>query len=66
MTATRLISSETAWKNSIANPIMISALLGHCGRPPAFPDCSLISIDLKKKGMPVTIMMMVSGIRKNA
>src|SRR6202142_2604112 len=45
---------------------MISALDGHCGRPPAFPDCSLISTERRKKGIPVTTMMMVSGSRKNA
>src|SRR5574338_224270 len=45
---------------------MISAFEGHCGRPPAFPDCSLISYDRRKKGMPVTTMMNASGSRKNA
>ena len=45
---------------------MTSAFEGHCGKPPAFPDCSLISYDRRKKGIPVMIMMNVSGSRKNA
>src|SRR6187402_744725 len=45
---------------------MINAFDGHCGRPPAFPDCSLISNDRIKKGIPVMIMMNVSGSKKNA
>ena len=47
-------------------PIMTSDLVGHCGKPPALPDCSLISIDLMKNGMPVMIMTTASGSRKNA
>ena len=66
MTAMRLISSERPWTSSIANPIMISALLGHCGSPPAFPDCSLTSTYRRKKGMAVMTMTMASGKRKNA
>ena len=43
---------------------MISDLAGHCGRPPALPDCSLIWSERRKNGTPVTIMTTVSGIRK--
>ena len=63
--AMRLIISEMPWKSSNTKPIMISDLAGHCGRPPALPDCSLIWNERMKNGMPVTIMMMVSGSRKN-
>src|SRR5450759_933633 len=66
ITAIRFTSSEIPCMNSIANATMISALDGHCARPPAFPDCSLISTERRKKGIPVTTMMMVSGSRKNA
>src|SRR5664279_2865153 len=66
MIAMRLINSDRPWTSSIANATMINAFDGHCGKPPAFPDCSLISTERKKKGMPVMIMMMVSGSRKNA
>src|ERR1035437_9464300 len=55
----RFTSSEIPCMKSIANATMISALDGHCARPPAFPDCSLISTERRKKGIPVTTMMMV-------
>ncbi len=38
--------------------MMISDLAGHCGRPPALPDCSLISTERRKNGPPVMIMTM--------
>src|SRR5215203_3789402 len=44
--------------------MMTSDLAGHCGNPPALPDCSLTSNDRMKNGPPVTIMTMQSGIRK--
>ena len=44
--------------------MMISDLAGHCGRPPALPDCSLISTERMKNGPPVMIMTMHSGSRK--
>ena len=44
---------------------MISDLAGHCGSPPALPDCSLISTERRKNGTPVMIMTTVSGSRKN-
>jgi hypothetical protein len=50
MTAARLISSLMPWKNRSVNPITTSDLPGHCGSPPAFIDCSLISSDLVKNG----------------
>src|SRR5438045_3294099 len=43
-----------------------SDLAGHCGRPPAFIDCSLIEDERRKKGSAVTIMITVSGSRNNA
>src|SRR6266702_4568782 len=43
---------------------MMSDLAGHCGRPPALPDCSLIWNERRKNGTPVMIMTTVSGIRK--
>ncbi len=46
--------------------MMISDFAGHCGSPPALPDCSLISNERMKNGPPVIIMTMHSGIRKNA
>ena len=64
ITAMRLISSEIPWTSRNVNPMMISDLAGHCGRPPALPDCSLISTERMKNGPPVMIMMMQSGIRK--
>src|SRR5690242_8947692 len=51
---------------SSAKAIGTSAFEGHCGRPPAFHDCSLMKYDLRKNGTPVRIMMIVSGKRKNA
>ena len=50
ITAMRLISSEMPCTSSSANPMMISDLAGHCGRPPALPDCSLISTERMKNG----------------
>src|SRR5712692_3751794 len=62
----RLISSDMPCTSSMVNPIMISDFAGHCGSPPALPDCSLISTERIKNGPPVIIMTMHSGIRKNA
>ena len=44
----------------------ISDFAGHCGSPPAFIDCSLISNDLMKNGTDVMIMTIVSGSKKNS
>src|SRR6266567_622003 len=46
--------------------MMISDLAGHCGSPPALPDCSLISTERMKNGPPVMIITIHSGSRKNA
>ena len=50
--AKRLTSSDTPWMNSRANPIMIRDFAGHCGRPPALPDCSLSLIEREKERNP--------------
>src|SRR6185312_8151099 len=50
---------------SMANPIMIRDLVGHCGSPPAFPDCSLISYERRKNGTPVKTMITARGSKKN-
>src|SRR5712691_8572160 len=63
-TAIRLISSEIPCRKSRANPIRIRDFAGHCGRPPAFIDCSLSANDRRKKGTDVTIITIVNGNRK--
>ena len=46
---------------------MTSAFAGHCGRPPALHRLLVhLPRSARKKGMPVTIMMMHSGSRKKA
>src|SRR4051794_2830700 len=62
----RLISSETPCTNRNTNPTMTNDFAGHCGSPPALPDCSLISTDRMKNGPPVMIITMHSGSRKKA
>src|SRR6516162_549808 len=47
--AMRLISSETACASSSAKPSGISAFAGHCGRPPALVDCSLMAKEPEQK-----------------
>jgi len=48
----------------MAKPIRTSDFDGHCGRPPALPDCSLIMKERQKNGAPVTIIRMHHGARK--
>ncbi len=66
ITAIRLINSDMAWTIKNVKPMTISDLAGHCGSPPALPDCSLISTERIKNGPPVMIMTTQSGSRKNS
>jgi len=63
MIASRLINSEMPCANKSAKPMKISDLAGHCGRPPALADCSLMRAEARKKGREVTSMMTHRGKR---
>src|ERR1700674_3005359 len=43
-----------------------SDFAGHCGSPPALPDCSRRENEARKNGSEVTIMTIVKGNRKKA